>query len=256
MKATIALPAATLEFEERGQGQPVLFLDAGEGVAPNRDWLDLLAATFPCHSANTSGLGFRSLAGLDERRRRPCLSLFGSCCIARLADAILAGAGFGGWIAAEMAVRNTQRFVRLVLAAPLGIKLGGVLDRDITDMHAIGQDRLMELAWADPRRGSVDFTCQPEERSRHRARPGIAAGVRLETVHAQPTTETLASSDRLSDAAGLGRAGSHRTSVYSEGWRAALPDARLEIIEDAGHFPHWEQPARFAEHVLAFADRG
>ena len=55
---------------------------------------------------------------------------------------MLAGACFGGWVAAEMAVRNTARFAGLLLAAPLGIKVGGVLDRDITDMHAISRARV------------------------------------------------------------------------------------------------------------------
>ncbi len=74
-----------------------------------------------------------------------------------LRDAVLAGACFGGWIAAEMAVRNTARFSALLLAAPLGIKVGGVLDRDIVDMHAI--PRRNSCGWpADPDNGAIDYT--------------------------------------------------------------------------------------------------
>ena len=43
----------------------------------------------------------------------------------RLDNAVLVGTDLGGWIAAEMMVRSTVRFSHLVLAAPLGIKLGG-----------------------------------------------------------------------------------------------------------------------------------
>jgi pimeloyl-ACP methyl ester carboxylesterase len=32
------------------------------------------------------------------------------------------------------------------------------------------------------------------------------------------------------------------TPVYGEGWRQAIPGARLEVIQKAGHFPHWEHP--------------
>ena len=49
-----------------------------------------------------------------------------------------------------MMVRDTQRVACLVLADPLGIKVGGVLDRDIADMHAIPRDDYLRLAWADP----------------------------------------------------------------------------------------------------------
>jgi pimeloyl-ACP methyl ester carboxylesterase len=33
---------------------------------------------------------------------------------------------------------------------------------------------------------------------------------------------------------------------------AALPDARVELFEKAGHFPHCEEPARFAALLLDF----
>ena len=79
-----------------------------------------------------------------------------------LEDAILVGACFGGWIAAEMAVRDTRRFAKLVLADPLGIKVGGVTDRDIADMHAMPRDEYMRLAWADPAKGERDLTQLPE----------------------------------------------------------------------------------------------
>jgi pimeloyl-ACP methyl ester carboxylesterase len=29
----------------------------------------------------------------------------------------------------------------------------------------------------------------------------------------------------------------------------------MEIIPDAGHFPHWEQPEQFVERLSAFVDR-
>ena len=44
------------------------------------------------------------------------------------------------------------------------------------------------------------------------------------------------------------------TPSYGEKWRLAIPDARLELIASAGHFPHWEQPEAFVEHVVAFVD--
>ena len=39
---------------------------------------------------------------------------------------------------------------------------------------------------------------------------------------------------------------------YGEAWRAEIPGARMEVISDAGHFPHWEQPRGFADRHLAF----
>ncbi len=129
----------------------------------------------------------------------------------KLNDAVLAGACFGGWIAAEMAVRDTNRFAGLVLAAPLGIKVGGVLDRDIADMHAIPRADFLRLAWADPSKGDDRLygVCRTPN-SPPSPGPRSAGAVRLEALHAQSATETMAAPDRYSHASDLGRAGRHR----------------------------------------------
>ena len=44
------------------------------------------------------------------------------------------------------------------------------------------------------------------------------------------------------------------TPAYGEGWRREIPGAKIEIIPDAGHFPHWEQPEAFVSRLVAFAD--
>jgi pimeloyl-ACP methyl ester carboxylesterase len=41
---------------------------------------------------------------------------------------------------------------------------------------------------------------------------------------------------------------------YGRAYCAAIPGARFETIERAGHFPHIEQPEEFARRALAFAD--
>jgi hypothetical protein len=49
-----------------------------------------------------------------------------------------------------MMVRSTARFSRLVLVAPLGIKLRGRDERDIADMHGIERTEYLRLVWASP----------------------------------------------------------------------------------------------------------
>ena len=46
------------------------------------------------------------------------------------------------------------------------------------------------------------------------------------------------------------------TPAYGEGWQREILGARLEIIPDAGHFPHWEQPEAFAARLKAVAGAG
>jgi pimeloyl-ACP methyl ester carboxylesterase len=46
MTKTISLSGTTLEFVERGAGRPLLFLHAGEGLAPDKPWLELLSRSY------------------------------------------------------------------------------------------------------------------------------------------------------------------------------------------------------------------
>ena len=46
MTKTVSLAGTTLEIVERGQGRPLLFLHAGEGLASERPWLELLSRDF------------------------------------------------------------------------------------------------------------------------------------------------------------------------------------------------------------------
>jgi pimeloyl-ACP methyl ester carboxylesterase len=41
---------------------------------------------------------------------------------------------------------------------------------------------------------------------------------------------------------------------YGRAYAAAIPDARFETIEGAGHFPHLEQPQAFARAVSGFIE--
>ena len=57
MSRTITVVGASLELVERGVGRPLLFLHAGEGLMPERPWLDLLAAPLSGDRAEPSRLG-------------------------------------------------------------------------------------------------------------------------------------------------------------------------------------------------------
>jgi pimeloyl-ACP methyl ester carboxylesterase len=245
-----------LEIESHGAGRPLLFLHPGEGLWPRRPWLDALAAKFRVIAPHHPGWGNSALPdwfGTVDDLVYLYLDLAAEL---DLNDAVLVGACFGGWIAAEIAVRNTARFSHLVLADPLGIKVGGVTQRDIADMHAMTRDEFMRLAWADPARGATDYTQLPEDQ--------LAAIVRGTEAFALFGWKPYMHNPRLKrwlhriDRPTLLLWGRHDhivTPTYGEAWRAEIPDARLEVIQDAGHFPHWEQPDEFARRIAAFAQQ-
>ena len=198
MTRTVRLAGTSLELVERGQGRPLLFLHAGEGLAPERPWLELLSRHYRVIAPWHPGYGGSPLidggaGGIDDL----AYLYLDLATELGLEDAVLVGADLGGWIAAEMMVRSTARFSCLVLVAPLGIKLRGRDERDIADFHAMTRAEYLRAAWADPAKGEVDYTALAGQRAGgDRARPRSLRAIRLEAVHAQPAPEALAAPHR------------------------------------------------------------
>jgi pimeloyl-ACP methyl ester carboxylesterase len=255
MTRIVSLTGTTLELLEHGQGRPLLFLHAGEGLAPERSWLELLSRRFRVITPWHPGYGNSRL--IDGSGSVDDLAYLYLDLAAELGfeSAILVGACLGGWVAAEMMVRSTARFSHLVLVDPLGIKVRGRDERDIADMHALPRAEYLKLAWADPARGDIDFTKLSESEL-----AAIVRGREAFTLYGwkpymhnprlkrwlhridRPTLLLWGAEDRIV------------TPAYGEGWRDAIPGARLEIIPRAGHFPHWEQAEEFAERLSAFVE--
>jgi pimeloyl-ACP methyl ester carboxylesterase len=255
MTRTLSIAGTSLELIERGQGRPLLFLHAGEGLAPGRPWLELLARRYRVIAPSHPGYGNSPLidgAGSVDDLAYLYLDLAAAL---DLDDAVLVGACLGGWVAAEMMVRSTARFSRLVLAAPLGIKLRGREDRDIADMHGVTRAEYLRLAWADPAKGTVDFTQLPDTElaAIARGREAFVLYGWKPYMHNPRLKRWLHRIDRPTLLI-WGAEDGIVTPAYAEGWRQAIAGAKLEIIPGAGHFPHWEQPEPFDKRLAAFVD--
>src|SRR5947207_734269 len=57
------------------------------------------------------------------------------------------GLSSGAWLAAEVAVASCHRLRKLVLADPVGIKLGGPTERDILDIFNLNPAAVRRAAW-------------------------------------------------------------------------------------------------------------
>jgi pimeloyl-ACP methyl ester carboxylesterase len=173
----------------------------------------------------------------------------------------LMGAGFGGWVALEMAVRARELFESLTLIAPFGVKFAGRLEPEFADILLLDPEELLELGWANP---------------------GNATGIRLPGY---PEELTDADNERLfSDRSALARygwkpflhdpylrrwisvidvptlvvCGSHDRIVAPQNSRqlaAELPHATVIEIADSGHYPYLETPDEFLDAVVPFLTR-
>src|SRR5437016_4879926 len=159
-----------VELIERGRGRPLLFLHPGiglDGAAPALDRLAerarVIAPSHPGFGASEQPRAFDTIDDLAYFY----LDLMDQL---ELTDTIVVGVSLGAWIAAEIAVKSTQRLSHLVLANPLGIKVGDRETRDIADIFAMTEDKLNALAYFDPKLGERDYKTMPEAEVRIAAR--------------------------------------------------------------------------------------
>jgi len=251
----ITVNGVRVELIERGAGKPLLFLHPGIGIEPTAAVLDRLAARArvlaPVHPGFGRSEQPRSFDTVDD------LAYFYLDLLDELdlRDTVVAGVSFGGWIAAEMAIKSTARISHLVLANAVGIKVGDRETRDIVDIYAIPEKEFVELAYFDPAVGTRDYKAMPdgEVLAAARNREATARYAWSPYMH-DPKLRGRLHRIRVPTLLLWGTADRILSEPYGRAYAAAIPGARFELIERAGHFPHLEQPQAFADKVFAFVE--
>lgn len=245
-----------LEVAECGAGKPLLFLHSWRGDDVASQALDDLARHMRVIAPSHPGFGRSDL--------RPDLTTVGDLADfyidvldeLGLDDVAVVGASFGAWIALEMAVRSTQHISHLVLADAFGVKIGGREDRDIADVFAVSQDDLVALSYADP----TSHAWRPQERSETdllaftRSREAAARFGWLPYMH-NPKLKPRLKTIRVPALFLWGAQDRIVSPDYGRAYASLVPDAEFELIENAGHFPHVEQPEAFGARVVEFLGR-
>src|SRR5262249_1922403 len=152
------------------------------------------------------------------------------------------------------AVKSTARMSHLVLANAIGIKVGNRETRDIVDIFALLEPEFNKLAYVDPALGARDYKALPDAEAiaTARNRQPLAPFARTPYMH-DPKLKSRLHRIRIPTLFLWGRQDGILSESYGRAFCAAIPGARFEPIDKAGHFPHLEQPQLFADRVFAFA---
>jgi pimeloyl-ACP methyl ester carboxylesterase len=243
-----------LEVFYEGSGRPLLLLHGGAGLDPRADFLRLLARQFEVIAPSHPGFGRTALPDRFDSVDDLAYLYLDLADALDLRQAILVGCSLGGWIAAEIAVRNTAHFAKLVLAAPIGIKVGNRDSRDIPDIFATSPDEVTRLAFHDPAKAAVDFASLTDEELQIlvRNRESLALYTWEPYMH-NPKLRYHLDRIRIPTLILRGASDGLVSQSYAEAYAALIPGARLELISEAGHAPEIEKPREFVERVAAFA---
>lgn len=178
-------------------------------------------------------------------------------------DVAVAGFGFGGWIAAELAVAGHPRLHRLILVDAVGIKIGGREDRDIVHMFNTDPVELNQRSWHDPAKrpaGVYGLGWQatisddmPDAEMISLARNWDSLCLFAWRPHMfNPQLKHWLHRIRVPTLLLWGEGDRIVTPDYGRHYANLIPRAVFEAIPDAGHHPELEQPAAFVARVEAF----
>jgi len=250
----LTVHSVRLEIVERGQGRPILWLHGEDGLDPGAPFLDLLAAHGSVLAPSHPGFGRSPDVGSIDTVDDLSYLYLDLLAELNLRDVVVIGSSLGGWVAAEMAVKCSDRLSGLVLVAPLGIKVGDRETRDIPDIFALPPDEVARLQYRDPARAAVDHAKLSDDQltviARNREATALYAwepyfhNPKLrQWLHriTPPTLLLWGADDRFVTAA-----------YYGAAYRSAIPGARFEMIDRSGHFSHLEEPVAFADRVRRF----
>ncbi len=254
---------------EQGNGPPLLYLhDFADVHGARSDWLD-----FHARLAD----GFRLVApahpgcaGSDEDEAANTIDdvVFG---LLEVLDALglesmpVVGAGIGGWIAAELAVRHRRLVERLALIAPAGLYVPGHPIADIfmavqpRDGHDHSDLRRLLFARADAPM-ALDFVpdgrgaFEPESLRYRMFRFAGRIGFHPPYLHSRSLLARLQRFDRPALIV-AGERDALVPPVHFAAYADRLPAAKLVIFREAGHSLHIEQSEEAAACVIEFLSR-
>jgi pimeloyl-ACP methyl ester carboxylesterase len=244
----VSLASGPLHLARSGSGTPVLVLHHDIGTLERLPFYDLLARThtvwLPSHP------GYDNSERPSWMRNVRDMAVVYQALIAQkgLTGLTLVGLGFGGWIAAEMATMAPRALAKLVLVGAMGIKpeRGEIADQALVsyiDYVRLGFadqsvfDRLFEAETPTPTLERWDLNREMTFRIAWKPYMYNPSLPHLLGAVTAPTLVVWGREDRVVPL------------ECGERYVKALPDARLEVIDGAGHFVEMEQPEALARLI-------
>lgn len=246
----VTVDGAQIRMLRGGAGPPLVFLHGAGGHTGWLPFMETLSAEFTVLTPEHPGFG-RSTdpPWLDEVAD---LAYFYLDLLAALPlDRVhLIGTSLGGWIAAELAVRNTARLATLTLVGAVGITAGG---EPIDDIFRMPVDENLRRFYADPARAARRLTtlakADPELIARNRA---IVARLAYRPRFYNPSLAKWLHRIDVPTLLVWGEQDGLVPPRFGEAYRALVPGSRLVILPEAGHAPFDEQADAFVAAFRSF----
>jgi pimeloyl-ACP methyl ester carboxylesterase len=251
--STIALRGCNVRLMRGGSGQPLLVLHGASGAGAWLPFMASLAEKFDVIVPEHPGFGDSNTPDWLDNIHDLAYFYLDVLDHLNLERVHLVGLSLGGWIAAELAVRDTRLLASLTLVGSAGIHVPGVEQIDTflrTDEQRI-RDFFYDQARADE---MIKRLLQPELED-------VAMKNRIATARLTwqprgydphlykwlhridvPTLLLWGANDRLFP------------KDYAFAFQKLIPGSKVVIIPECGHVPNVEKPAAFVSELEHFID--
>lgn len=249
----VSLAGVELEVLRRGSGQTLLLLHGFQHLDSRLPVVDLLArdaqliapshpgfgrSTRPANFGTVYDLVHLYLEFLDTLPKGPVT---------------LMGLSFGGWLAAEIAVKAGRRIDRLILVDALGIKISDRETPDILDVFNVHPDDVVQKSWHDPATFAPRYDDMEDDELITRSRNWeTLCRYGFHPYMYNPQLKRWLSNIKARTLVLWGASDGVVKPAYGEAYAKLIPGASFETLAAAGHHPEIEQPAALAMRVQAF----
>src|SRR4030095_11073317 len=142
---TIAIQGIDLQVVRQGTGRPLLLLHGGDGPQDSLPLFRRLAECFDVIAPTHPGFAGTSIPEHFDTLEDLMYLYLNLLDVLNLHNVILMGMSMVGWVAVEIAVRNTSRLSQIILVDAVGIKQGGRGPRDMCDIFGLPASEVAKL---------------------------------------------------------------------------------------------------------------
>jgi len=241
-----------LRVRKGGAGDPVLVLHHEIGSPERLPFYDALARRFTVYVPSHPGYDGSERPGWMRNVRDVAVTYQALIAALNLSKVSVIGLGFGGWIAAEMATMAPRGLHRVVLVGAMGIKPA---QSDILDEALVSYIDYVRAGFEKQEAFDQVFGAEPptpllEQWDLNRE---MTFRIAWKPYMYNPTLPHLLAGVKSPSLVVWGRRDRIVPLECGEAYARALPQSRLAVIEDAGHFIDMEQPEALAKLVIEFA---
>lgn len=248
----VTVRGTAISLIEHATGRrPLLVLHGAGGAGAWMPYHELLAQRYDVIAPDAPGFGRSPESAHADTVEDLAFLYLDMIDELKLADPIVLGASFGGWLAAEIALLAGREISRLILVDPIGLRIPGA---PVEDLFALAPAQKMQVLFHDPAAAAGLFPTQPDI-------DFIMGMYRDEAAFARYAWAPFCSNPKLIRRLHRIRArtlvlwGEHDRMIpraHGDAYAAGIPAARLEVVAGAGHAVLMERPVEAVEAIERF----